>query len=419
MLTTLLVTAIAVILTATYFTLSPRRRILKLGLDPKSLPRIEDALSQLAGVTGGTVHENNEAEVFQNGDLIEAMMLEIERARHSVHFETFVWTKGVLERDFVGLLCKKVQRGVKVRVVIDAVGARGADRRQLKKLRDHGVELAEYHPISLFNLRRFNNRTHRKLLIVDGEVAFTFGHGIRDRWLGHAEDRYHWRDTGVRLRGPVVCSLQSIFVQDWIEASRTVPFERGCFVKGTGCGHVSAHVVSSSSRGGHSSVALLYMLAIASARHEIIIQNPYFTPDLVVPELLCKMVEKGVAVHLMVPGKWTDSHFVRRAGQHLYRQLLAAGVRLYEFEPALLHQKIVVIDGVWSHIGTTNFDARSLALNAEIGVGLLDKNIARELKHAFEHDLKRSRELTLEDWERRPWYKHMLDWCAYQLHGQI
>ena len=197
----------------------------------------------------------------------------------------------------------------------------------MQELRDAGVELAQYCRPAWWNLRRFNHRTHRKLLIVDGAVGYTFGHGIADQWLGDGEDADHWRDTGVRLEGPVACALQSVFMENWIEETHCVPAGEGCYP----ClerhdGGVEAHVVSSASEEVGSSVALLYTVAIASARKEVIIQNPYFAPDDGFCELLAKMVKRGVAVHLMVPGKETDSPFVRLAGSHLYR-IVARGRR--------------------------------------------------------------------------------------------
>ncbi|MCW8193871.1 cardiolipin synthase B [Proteobacteria bacterium 005FR1] len=410
---------LAVALTAGYFIVTRSQRVPKLKLEDKVLPDIREGLPMIAGLTSGIVFDGNEVEIYQDGAMLDRIMAEIREAKTSVHFTTFVWNKGELEKDFVDLLNQKVREGVKVRVLVDYVGAKRAGERELDTLRKGGVELAEYHPLTFFSLRRFNNRMHRKILVVDGVVGCTFGHGIADTWLGNAEDKDHWRDTGVRMRGPAVAALQNIFAKDWISSSGSVPLEAECFPPAQATGPVTAHVVNSQAGDVHSSVALLYMLAIASARKEIIIQNPYFTPDPVIPALLAKMSRRGVDVHLMVPGEFTDSPFVRRAGQRLYRQLLEAGVRLYEFKPTLMHQKIVIVDRVWSHIGSTNFDARSLALNAEIGVGLLDENVAAKFVEAFQGDLQRSRELTLDEWMRRSWFQRVLDWSAYQLHGQI
>lgn len=418
MTTTILLMVITALATASYFVLGRKRRAINLHIDLDNLPEIDEALPLIAGLTDGEIHWRNSIDLFQDGAIFDAMADDINGARQTIHFETFVWKSSDLEKWFVALLCRKAKEGLKVRIVVDALGAMSAGKGVFARLHRNGVEVAEYRPIRRLNIRRFNNRTHRKLLILDGEIGYTFGHGIADEWLGRAEDEHHWRDTGVRLRGTAVHSLQSIFLQDWMEADGYIPIEKNCFPVITHVGPAAVHVVSSTGD-GQSLVALLYKLAIASARQEIIIQNPYFTPDPQVPQLLRTMAERGVAVHLMVPGEHTDSAFVRRAGCRLYMPLLRAGVHLYEYQPTLLHQKIVVIDGKWSHVGSTNFDQRSLALNAEIGVGILDKGVARQLQTAFERDLKESRELTLTAWRSRGWYRHFLDWCAYQLHGQM
>ena len=402
------------------FMLTHRRLTPYLHLQLDELQPLKDGLQALAGLTGGAVYKGNSVHVLQNGAVFPAMERDIEAARHCVHLETFVWTAGEVERRFVELLCAKAKQGVKVRVLIDALGGSGATAARLQQLRDAGVELAQYCRPAWWNLRRFNHRTHRKLLIVDGGIAYTFGHGIADQWLGDGQDADHWRDTGVRLEGPIACALQSVFMENWIEETHCVPAGEGCYP----ClerqeGGVEAHVVSSASEEIGSAVALLYTVAIASAHKEVIIQNPYFAPDDGFCELLAKMVKRGVAVHLMVPGRKTDSPFVRLAGSYLYRTLLEAGVRVYEFEPTLPHQKIVIVDGVWSHIGSTNFDARSLALNEEVGVGILDEKVAKELKDAFKNDLKRSSELQLERWRRRPLMERGFSWLAYQLHSQL
>ncbi|HUP91152.1 MAG TPA: phospholipase D-like domain-containing protein [Solimonas sp.] len=416
---TVLWTLLGAVAATIVIVLSRRRNTPRLELDLDSLPCIREGLATLAGLTGASVHCNNAAQVFQNGEIFAAMEQDIRAAKCAVHLETFVWTKGTLERRFVELLSAKAREGVKVRLLIDAMGGSGADREQLQRLRDAGAQVLIYARPRWWDLHRVNNRTHRKLLIVDGHVGYTFGHGIADQWLGEGQDREHWRDTGVRLEGAVVHALQGVFMENWIEESKCIPSGDGCFPSLEKKGAIDAHVVSSDCGEATSSVALLYTVAIACARREVIIQNPYFAPDDGVVELLAMMVKRGVAVHLMVPGKGTDSPFVRRAGRCLYEGLLRAGVRLYEFQPTLLHQKIVIVDGAWSHIGSTNFDSRSLALNEEVGVGLLDDGIAEQLKAAFEQDLERSQELKLEEWTRRGVPARALDWVAYRLHAQL
>jgi cardiolipin synthase A/B len=418
-LTNVLLFVAGVVLASAYFLLKNRRNTPYLELDLDALPSLHDDVQTLAGLTAGAVSHGNAGQVLQNGALYPAMEADIAAARCTVHFETFVWTKGELERRFVELLSRKAREGVKVRLLIDAMGGSGADEENLKRLSAAGVQLSVYCKPKWWNLRRFNHRTHRKLLIVDGVVGYTFGHGIADQWLGDGEDEHHWRDTAVRVEGPAVQALQSVFMENWIEESHCVPAGDGCFPELEPKGDCDAHVVSSASGDAVSAVALLYTVAIACARREVIIQNPYFAPDDGVCELLGTMVKRGVAVHLMLPGGRTDSPFVRRAGCYLYEDLLRSGVRLYEFQPTLLHQKIVIVDGVWSHIGSTNFDARSLSLNEEVGIGIRDVKIAEELKAAFLNDLKRSEELSLEVWQRRSSRARAFDWFAYQVHDQL
>jgi cardiolipin synthase len=281
------------------------------------------------------------------------------------------------------------------------------------------VNTAGYCEPRWWNIGRFNNRTHRKILIVDGRIGYVFGHGISDQWLGNGEDPDHWRDTALRVEGPIVHGLQTVFAQNWVEETHRLPVDIVCFPRLESVGASSAHVVSSASGDAVSSVAMLYTVAIACARKKVLIQNPYFAPNPGVVELFAMMVKRGVEVHLMVPGKHTDSPFVRRAGCHLYESMLAAGVRLYEFDRTLVHQKIVVVDGQWSHVGSTNFDARSLALNEEIGIGILDAEVAADLERAFADDLRSCRELTLGQWRKRPFYDRLFDRFAYLLHDQL
>lgn len=417
--TIIIVVLLAALIMLSYTIISHRRRILALNVEPDSLPDIERGLNQLAGLTGAEICSGNHVEICQDGSLLRRMMEDIARARHTVHFETYLWRKGKLEVAFVNLLCRKATEGVRVRVIIDALGAIQARNTQLKRLQSCGVEVAHYRHFKGLDIYHFNNRMHRKLLIVDGQIGYTCGHGVADEWLGKAQNKHHWRDTGARLTGPIVHSFQSVFTQDWCAASMRVPLGDGCFPEQPRTGNVQAHVVKNSTKSTDSSVALFYMLAIASAKSEIIIQNPYFIPDGHIPDVLIERAKAGIDVHLMLPGKHNDSQIVRWAGQRLYQRLLRAGVHIYEFEPTMLHQKVVIIDGIWSHVGTTNFDLRSLALNAEFGVGLLDRGIASELREAFQADLQRSRCIELQQWQRRAWLLKVLEWLAYQAKAQI
>ena len=411
--------AAGAVLATLYLVLSARRHTPFLHLDLDKLPSVGQCMATLAAHTGGSVHRGNAVNVIQNGAIFDAMAADIEAAEHTVHLETFVWTTGKVERRFVELLARKARDGVCVRLLVDAVGGSGGDPDNLQRLRDAGAEVCTYGLPHWGKLQRFNHRTHRKLLILDGQIGYTFGHGFGDLWTGDGTDEKHWRDTGVRVQGPAVLAMQSVFMENWVEETHHVPAGDGCFPEPPSGGDCDVHVVSSASGDVISRVGLLYTLAIACARREVIIQNPYFAPDDGVVKLLAVMVKRGVEVHLMVPGEHTDSPFVRRAGCRLYAKMLEAGVRLYEFQPTLIHQKIVIVDGEWSHVGSTNFDARSLALNEEVGIGVRDVTVATKLRDAFRDDLRHSREVTLAEWKRRPWYAGAIDWAVYQIHDQL
>jgi len=411
--------AIATVVFGAAVWLTRRRDTPWLELHPETYPPIEQGVDMLAGLTQSTVYTGNSATVLQNGDAYPVMFEDIGAARHCIHLETFVWTRGELERRFVEALGERARAGCEVRVLLDALGASRADPEALDRLRDSGAEVTIYCKPRWWNWLRFNHRTHRKILVVDGHVGYTFGHGIADQWLGHGTDPEHWRDTALRLEGPVVHGLQAIFTENWVEETHRIPAGDGCWPRLEPRGSARAHVVSSASGEMVSAVALLYTMAIASAEREVLIQNPYFAPDDGVIDLFELVVKRGVDVQLMVPGKHTDSPFVRRAGCHLYERLLEVGVRIFEFEPTLIHQKIVIVDGIWSHVGSTNFDSRSLALNEEVGVGVLDAGVAGELKTAFRRDLEHCHELELTAWRKRSAWTRLCDRLAYQLHDQL
>ena len=414
-----LVSLIFVVSLLLFLFISHRRRILKPGVDTGSLPPIEEGLTMIAGLTGGAGYEGNQVQIVQNGALFERMMEDIAAASHTVHLETYIWSRGELETQLVDLLCTKASEGCAVRILIDALGAWHAHHKQLRRLRHCGVELFHFRHFKGLNFYHFNNRMHRKLIVVDGHIAYICGHGISDVWLGNAQNRCYWRDTGVRLTGPVVHSIQSAFIHDWCSVSKKMPLGEGCFPVQKVTGQVQVHAVKSSTSAKDSSVAMFYMLAIASARKEIVIQNPYFIPNGHIPRLLMDKARAGVAVHLMLPGRLNDVRIARLASRRLYQPLLNAGVHIYEFGPTMLHQKVLIIDGVWSHVGTTNFDLRSLALNAEIGVGILDGDTAAQLRDAFAQDVSRSQLINPDQWKRRNGAERVLEWMAYQVRGQI
>jgi cardiolipin synthase len=286
-------------------------------------------------------------------------------------------------------------------------------------MKQAGVKISLYRPFRLSEIGLYNNRTHRKVAVFDGKVAYVFGHGIAKEWTGHGQDKDHWRDTGVRLRGPIVNSVQAVFAQNWIdETSRVLVGER-YFPPQPAAGTVRAHMVWSAPRGGVSEMELIDKLAIACARKDLIIQNPYFIPDEELVNLLANAVQRKVRVRLMIPGAITDSAVVRHAGHKHFQTLMEKGVEIYEFEPTLSHQKIMLIDGLWSLVGSTNFDDRSLDINDEASVGLIDPGVSAQLTAAFEGDLKRCKRLDARTWSRRPLWHKLKDQVSYLLNEQL
>ena len=377
-------------------------------------------IPSIVGLTQSSLEEGNRIEVLQNGDqLFPRLLRDIGSATHSVHLETFIWWDGKLAREVANLLATKARQGVEVRVLVDASGGRQIDQVE-EMLSGAGVKLAKFHPIRISNLARINNRDHRKIVIVDGRIGYTGGFGFGDEWTGNATDMKHWRDTAVRVEGPVVNRLQSAFTENWVEETGEVPAGEKYFPHASAVGTIPAHVVFTSPAGSVSSVQVLYYLAIKAARREIIIQNPYLLPEREAIEALEEAVQRGVKVMIMVPSaSATDSAIVQHASHHRYGNLLKRGVRIWEYQRTLLHQKVVIVDGEWSCVGSTNFDARSLEVNDEVSIGIIDPGIAAQLRAAFAADMRFARERKFDEWKNRPLWHKMQDGLAYLANEQL
>lgn len=384
------------------------------------LADFEQALPSIAGLTGSPILAGNRVQVLQDGDgFFPVLLADFAAARQSIHLETYVWWEGEICRQVAEALAQKAAEGVEVRVTLDAVGSQKGDDELFERMEKAGVKISLYHPFQIQDLGLFNNRTHRKLAVVDGRVAHVFGHGIAQEWTGRGQDAEHWRDTGVRLEGPIVNAVQAVFAENWVEQTEEVLVGEKYFPALPAAGPVRAHMTASSPQGGVSQLELLYKLAIATAQEEILVQNPYFIPDGEVVGLLERAVERGVAVRVMVPGEVTDSSIVRHAGHRRFQELLEHGVQLCEYKKTLNHQKVMVVDGIWSHVGSTNFDDRSLDINDEASVGLIDAEVAGRLRAAFERDLKDCKQWTAESWDRRPLWHKLVDRASYVLNEQL
>lgn len=387
---------------------------------PHELRRFEEALPSLVGLTGSANVAGNRVEVVQNGNgFFPRLLADIAAAEQSVHLETYVWWRGEICREVAAALAGRARAGVEVRVMLDAVGAFSMERELRRAMRAAGCRVKIYNRLRPENLGILNKRTHRKIAVVDGRVGFVVGHGIAEEWTGDGQDERHWRDTGVRLTGPVVAGLQSVFTEHWVEVTGEVLIGTRYFPALAPVGEVKVQVFAGSPKGGISDFELMFQLAIATAQDEILIQNPYFIPDEQACELLTRVARLGVKIHIMVPGPHIDSRLVRHAGHHRYEALLEHGIRMYEHQRTLIHQKVMVVDGVWSHVGSTNLDDRSFDINEEAGVGITDQAVAAELKAAFVADLESCVELRHEDFAKRGVWHRAVDRLCYQLAEQL
>jgi cardiolipin synthase len=280
------------------------------------------------------------------------------------------------------------------------------DETFLAEMRDAGVHIRRYHEPRWYNLDKLNNRTHRKELIVDGRIGFTGGVGIASEWTGHAQDPQHWRDSHFRAEGPVVAQMQAVFGDNWVKATGEVLDGTDYFPALAAVGDGAGQMFASSPSGGSESMQLMYLLMITAAEHSIDLSSSYFVPDELSLDTLVAALRRGVRVRIITPGPHIDSETVRRASRALWGDLLAAGAEIYEYQPTMFHCKVLVVDGRWTSVGSTNFDSRSFRLNDEANLNVYNEEFAKRQLAQFEEDLGRSRRITLHEWETRPlWQK--------------
>ncbi|HKR62135.1 MAG TPA: phospholipase D-like domain-containing protein, partial [Thermoanaerobaculia bacterium] len=309
---------------------------------------------------------------------------------------------------------------VEVRMMLDGTGGRHFGRTDLKRMREAGCQVRKYHPMRISNLGVLNNRDHRKLIILDGRLGYIGGHCITDNWLGEAQDKQHFRDISARVQGPIVAQLQSAFAENWIEETGEVMGGEHFFPPLEKAGTMRAHAVWISASGSPSSVKLLHYMAIRAADHRITIQNPYFLPDPDARRALIDAVRRGVDVRIMIPAaEASDSPLVQHASHHHYGTLLKGGVKLFDYQSTLLHQKVITVDGCWSAVGSTNFDDRSFEVNDEVSLVIHDESIAAELERTFNADLEHAVRVDLEKWKHRPLLHKVKDLAAFLFNEQL
>jgi cardiolipin synthase len=374
----------------------------------------------LSALLGPPMVDGNRLESLINGDeIFPAMLAAIKQAKRTITFETYIYWSESIGREFADALIARAKDGVKVHVLLDWIGSAKMEPRYLEDMKTAGIEIERYHKPHWSNLARMNNRTHRKLLVIDGQVGFTGGVGIADQWRGHAEDDKHWRDSHFRAEGPVVAQIQAVFMDNWIKATGEVLHGEPYFPPLERRGDQPAQMFSSSPTGGSASMQLMYLMAVTAARRSIDLANSYFVPDDMAIDALVAAAQRGVRVRILVPGPEIDTELVRRASRARWGELLAAGIEIAEYQPTMYHCKVLVVDGLLVSVGSTNFDNRSFRINDEANLNVLHEGFARQQTAIFEADLRRARPITLSQWKRRPWPEKAAEHAASLVGAQL
>ena len=374
----------------------------------------------LGVLLGPPILDGNRFEALYNGDRIFPPMLRaIQGAQHSITFETYIYWSGDIGRAFAEALAERAKAGVKVHVLLDWVGSAKIDARFLQDMEAAGVQIRKFHQPSWYDIARMNNRTHRKLLVVDGRIGFTGGVGIAPEWTGDAQDAQHWRDSHFQVEGPVVAQMQAVFMDNWIKVSGDVLHGEIYFPALAKAGDGRAQVFSSSPSGGSESMHLMYLLSITAATKSIDLSSAYFVPDDLTIHALVAAMERGVRVRIIVPGPIIDSQTVRGASRASWGPLLEAGAEISEYQPTMFHVKVFTVDGLLSSVGSTNFDNRSFRLNDEANLNIYDSAFAAAQTAQFEADLKRSKRITLDAWRDRPLHEKAMEHLASLLATQL
>ncbi|HEX4234377.1 MAG TPA: phospholipase D-like domain-containing protein [Caldimonas sp.] len=369
---------------------------------------------------GPPVVSGNRYQVLVNGDRIFPSMLQaIRGAKQTIDFETYIYWSGAIGKEFADALAERARAGVRVHVLLDWVGSQKMEDALLDELKSAGVEIQKYHPPHWSQLGRLNNRTHRKLLVVDGTIGFTGGVGVAEQWTGDAQDPEHWRDTHFRVEGPVVAQMQGVFMDNWIKTAGAVLHSAGYFPPIAPLAGGPAQVFSSSPSGGSASMELMYLLAITSANRTIRLSSSYFVPNEMAVKSMVAAMKRGVKLQIIVPGKHIDTETVRSASKARWGDLLAAGAEIYEYQPTMYHCKVMIVDEYLVSTGSTNFDDRSFRLNDEANLNLYDAAFAAEQVRIFAADLARSRRVTLAEWQQRPLKDKLLEKLASLLGPQL
>lgn len=373
----------------------------------------DEFLVAAAALVNGTILEGGRAEILDNGDAAFADIADaIRRARFSVNFMVYIWEPGQVSRLFTDALVEAAERGVQVRVMLDGMGGLRAPDEDLDRIKRAGAQVEVFRPASFGFLLRFYKRNHRRAIVIDGRIGYTGGMAVGDKWLGDARSPDEWRDFMIRVTGPLAANLQSAFSELWANTRGEILVGDAYFPSGEEAdeekerereaGEAMRHLsLISSPSGEEHPIRLFFVFSFEAARERLWITTPYFVPDETTRGALCDSARRGADVRVLVPSEHTDAAPIRWASHAYYAELLAAGVRIWEYQPTFIHSKAVVIDGCWSIVGSANLDVRSKELNEENVIGIAHRGFAERMEADFLADLERSREIKVEEWQGR------------------
>jgi cardiolipin synthase len=382
-------------------------------------PRSEHFIRTLESTCNTSLAQHNRIDVFTDGPAFYPAMLDaIRRAEDTINMECYIFRKGDVANRFIEALSERARAGVQVTIVVDAIGALGSFRQIAEPLRAAGCRVERYQAVRWYRLHRLNNRTHRELLIVDGRIAFVGGAGIADWWAGPTHGKPMWRDMMARIEGPVVLNIQGVFAENWLECCGEILTSARTYQPHRRAGTSPALAIKSSPADRATVSRVLFQLLVESATRRVLISTPYFLPDRAFRRAFARTVRRGVEVTIIVPGVRTDQRWVRLASRRMYGTLLRKGVRIFEYEKGMTHVKTMLVDDLWSVIGSTNVDNRSFEHNDEANLAVRDEAVAARLTADFDADLARSLEITLGDWRRRPMWEKLIGTVAWILERQ-
>jgi cardiolipin synthase A/B len=375
---------------------------------------------EMGTLLGPAILSGNQITALQNGDQIfPAMLKAIRAAQYTIDFETYIYWSGQTGEEFAQALVERARAGIKVHLMLDWLGSEKMASELINRMRDAGVEIERYHALHWYSLGKLNNRTHRKVLVIDGKIGFTGGVGIADEWTGHAQDPDHWRDMHFQVEGPVVAQFQAAFLDNWIKTTGRVLNGERYFPPLAPAGDLKMHMFMSSPAGGSESMRLMYLMAITAAEQSIDIEAAYFIPDALMSRELIKARSRGVRIRILLPDKHIDSETVRIATKRAWGPLLQSGVEIHEYDPTMLHCKMLIFDHYMVSVGSTNFDMRSFELNDEASLNVYNGDFAIRMTEVFESDLKSSTPYDCQKWQARPWLERMAEVVLIPIKSQL